>query len=726
MVFDGCLDVADEFVDVGGGGVVGVDDEAAVFLAYLGAADSVTAQAGVHDELTGKVALGALEGGAGARHVEWLLVLAALAVVVHVGLDHRGVARGEVKGGREHDKAVVGDAALAIAQVKFVDIELDDIAAAAGAVVEHTGGLVDAHRLQHVCYAGAVGTGVHIAGTADRAGDARDGLHAGETGLGGSRGDIGKQGAGCCRNMRAVDGDVREALAQCHDDTADALVTDEQVGAVAHNGERQIAAVAGVKRGDESLLGIGRDKDVGRAADLKRGVLAHGLAHEHVVLAGNSGERAEQVLVKKVILVHTNIRLMVVVFINRMQYTPPGWIWCIVTWPQCITWRKGVRLLCANRGDKTAVYRIGKVFIIKVEGRSLYFQEIARKPGRSEMANKVTLKQIAQEVGLSPSSVSLVLNNRPCRISEENRKLIKEVAARNHYVPNQIARSLVMRESRTLGLIVPNIESRFFASLAGSLEKRCREDGYALFITSSGGSAEDDLELLRQLVTRGVDGVFLVVGDEFSDDRALREEVSHLPIPAVMVDRAIEGLECDKVMFDHEMGGYMATRYLIEQGHRRIACLVNARRSNTGRKRLAGYERALREVGLPIDARLEFESEYYIPSAYEASEAVLATDATAVFASSDNIALGLLKRLHEMGKSIPGDISVVSYDNSAADVLFEPALTAIEQDPGVLAEHAFGCMSKRLAGRGGRRAEEVVLEPALIVKGSVLDLTECS
>ena len=73
------------------------------------------------------------------------------------------------------------------------------------------------------------------------------------------------------------------------------------------------------------------------------------------------------------------------------------------------------------------------------------------------MGNKVTLKQIAQEVGLSPSSVSLVLNNRPCRISEENRKRIKEVAAQNHYVPNQIARSLVMRESRTLGLIVPNI-----------------------------------------------------------------------------------------------------------------------------------------------------------------------------------------------------------------------------------------------------------------------------
>lgn len=697
--------MTDEFVDFGGGGVVGVDDEAAVLFAHLCSADGVAAQAGVHDELAGKMALGALEGGTGARHVERLLVLAALAIVVHVGLDHRGVARGEVEGGRKHDKAVVGDAALAITQVEFIDIELDDIAAAAGAVIELASGLVDAHGLQHIGHAGTIGAGVHVAGAADRARDARDGLHAGEAGLGCCYGNIREQRTGCCRDVRAVDRNIGKAFAQRHDNPTDALVTDKQVGTVAHDGERQVTAIAGIERGDEALLGVGRDKDIGWTTDLKRGVLAHGFAHQHVVLAGNASERAQQVLVKKVVLVHPNIRLLVVVVINRLQYTPPGRIWCA-------------------GGDKTAVYRIGKVFIIEVEGQSLYFQEIARKPGRSEMANKVTLKQIAQEVGLSPSSVSLVLNNRPCRISEENRKLIKEVAARNHYVPNQIARSLVMRESRTLGLIVPNIESRFFASLAGSLEKRCREDGYALFITSSGGSADDDLELLRQLVTRGVDGVFLVVGDEFSDDRALREEVSHLPIPAVMVDRAIEGLECDKVMFDHEMGGYMATRYLIEQGHRRIACLVNARRSNTGRKRLAGYERALREVGLPIDARLEFESEYYIPSAYEASEAVLATDATAVFASSDNIALGLLKRLHEMGKSIPGDISVVSYDNSAADVLFEPALTAIEQDPGVLAEHAFGCMSKRLAGRGGRRAEEVVLEPALIVKGSVLELTK--
>ena len=186
----------------------------------------------------GKVALGALEGGAGARHVERLLVLAALTVVVHVGLDHRGVARGKVEGGREHDKAVVGDAALAVTQVELIDIELDDIAAAAGTVVELTSRLVDAHGLQHIGHAGTVGAGVHVAGAADRSGDARDGLHAGEPGLGCRRGDIREQRARCCRDVRAVDGNVGEAFAQRHDDAADALIADEQVGAIAHDSER--------------------------------------------------------------------------------------------------------------------------------------------------------------------------------------------------------------------------------------------------------------------------------------------------------------------------------------------------------------------------------------------------------------------------------------------------------------------------------------------------------
>mgnify|MGYP002237897781 CR=1 FL=1 len=206
------------------------------------------------------------------------------------------------------------------------------------------------------------------------------------------------------------------------------------------------------------------------------------------------------------------------------------------------------------------------------------------------MAAKVTLKEIAQEVGLSPSAVSLVLNDRPCRISEENRKRIKEVAARKRYVPNQIARSLVMQQSRTFGLIVPNIESRFFSSLARNLEVRCRERGYALFIMNSDVSSEHEEEIVRLLVNRGVDGLMLVTAHEIDADEQLVESLASLPVPLVMVDRFIEGVSCDRVRFDSELGGFLATDCLLQQGHTRIACLVNTLHTPA--------TRALRDIGV--------------------------------------------------------------------------------------------------------------------------------
>lgn len=338
------------------------------------------------------------------------------------------------------------------------------------------------------------------------------------------------------------------------------------------------------------------------------------------------------------------------------------------------------------------------------------------------MAAKVTIRDIAREVGLSPTSVSLVLNDRPCKLSEESRRRIKEVARRKRYIPNQIARSLVTQRSETIGLVVPNIESRFFSSLARRLERGCRERGYALFITNSDDSSTNDSELVRLLVNRGVDGLLIVVSDEDAADDGLTSVLSQLPVPFVMVDRSIGRLSCDKVGFNHEWGGYLACRCLLDAGHTRIACLVN-KESNTGRERLAGYERALRGGGVDPDPALEFHSAYYIDAAYEASGRLFETDATAVFASSDNIALGLLKRLYERGARVPRDYSVVSYDNSAADTLFETALTSIEQNVDELAAAALDLLFARLEeeGRPGERGEPVtrVLTPRLVVKDSV-------
>lgn len=337
---------------------------------------------------------------------------------------------------------------------------------------------------------------------------------------------------------------------------------------------------------------------------------------------------------------------------------------------------------------------------------------------------KVTLKDIANEVGLSPTSVSLVLNDRPCKVSQESRRRILETARRFGYVPNQIARSLVMQHTSTIGLIIPNIESRFFASLAKNLELMCRGKGYALIITNSDDNPQNDAKLVRLLVNRGVDGLLIVVSNEFAIDEQLIANLSTLPTPYIMVDRFIDNLACDKVRFNNELGGYLATRHLIEHGHRRIACIVNAR-SNTGRERLDGYTRALGEAGICVQADYVLGSDYYIASAFDAAASLVDTDATAVFASSDNIALGLLKRLYSKGLRVPRDYSVVSYDNSAADVLFEPALTSIEQNVPELSRAALDLLFRRIdeheAGRLGE-PEQIVLDPKLVIKDSVRTL----
>lgn len=334
---------------------------------------------------------------------------------------------------------------------------------------------------------------------------------------------------------------------------------------------------------------------------------------------------------------------------------------------------------------------------------------------------KATLKQIAEEVGLSITSVSLVLNNRPCKITEENKELIREVARRRHYIPNQVTRSMVAQRSRTIGLIVPNIESHFFSSLAKQVEILARKQGYALFITNSDDTSENDVELVRLLTNRGVDGLLLVVSDEFSADRRLFTDLPLLPTPYVMVDRYIDGLRSDRVCYNNEQGGYLATKYLLNHGHKNIACIINSHAS-AGRERLAGYLRAHRECNVYAREDLIFNSYYNILSSYEVAKKVLDTDATAIFASSDSIALGVRKRLFENGLRVPDDYSLVSYDNSYADVLFEPSLTSIDQNVSGLAEAALKLLFKRIEETERREVgvpEEIMLQPKLIEKESV-------
>lgn len=340
----------------------------------------------------------------------------------------------------------------------------------------------------------------------------------------------------------------------------------------------------------------------------------------------------------------------------------------------------------------------------------------------SPVDKKVTLRDIAKEANLSVSAVSLVLNNQPCRISPENKELIRSIAKRDHYHANQIARSLVTRKTSTLGLILPDIENLFFSSLAKNLEENCRREGYALIITNTDDQYQVDRELLQMLAARGVDGLFLIVSNEsYRDNSAIRKEISALPVPCVMVDRIYPDFPCSRVLFDNEQGAYLAVKNLLQNGHRKIGCIANTTFSNNGLSRLNGYRRAMKEFGCEIKPAYIIEGDYHIGSGYRAGRRIRDTDVTAIFVCNDMMTLGMLKCFTEDGIRVPTDYSVVSYDNTPMFSIMSHEITSVEQNVTELGDHAFRIMLDILQGRSSAPVEKV-LTPKLILKDSVCQI----
>ncbi len=331
---------------------------------------------------------------------------------------------------------------------------------------------------------------------------------------------------------------------------------------------------------------------------------------------------------------------------------------------------------------------------------------------------KVTIKDIAREAGISPAAVSLILNNKPCRILEEKKQLVREIAKRENYVVNQAAKSLATRKSHMLALILPDIENMFFSSLAKQIENRCRKEGYSLIIASSDDRWENDEKLLRVLESRGVDGIFLIMSLEAMEHgERLLEELSLLTMPYVMIDRTLLDAGCAKVSFDHGQGGYLATQYLLEQGHTKIGCVYRDDKQGSGKSRLDGYLRALAQYGVPVNEDYLKKGDYRMESGYLAAQALLATDCTAVFLCNDMMTLGFLRRLYEEGKWVPQDYSIVSYDDSLKNYLLGTKLTTVVQDIEALAGEACRLLFGRLRGEGGE--SQILLPPRLKVRGSV-------
>ncbi len=336
---------------------------------------------------------------------------------------------------------------------------------------------------------------------------------------------------------------------------------------------------------------------------------------------------------------------------------------------------------------------------------------------------ELKLKDIALEAGVSISTVSLVLNNKPCRVSAEKKQLIKKIAKENNYTPNINARSLITKETKTFGLIIPDIENLFFSKLTKAMENYCRQHGYALIIVNSNDEYTQDLALIDLLLARGIDGLFITISNfSYNHQQEVSSKLNSLKIPYIMLDRIFDDFSCNQVYFDNVKGAYLATKHLIEKGHKEISCVINSINSKNSISRFKGYKKAMDEFSLPIDNSYIIEGDYHMESGYDAGDLILSNGSTAVFVSNDMMTLGLLKRLMEKNIKVPEDLSIVSYDNLLNEFMIYMQITSVAQDVSKLGITACKLMldiiQNKVQGYSTFR-----LNPELILKDSVKILT---
>ena len=331
---------------------------------------------------------------------------------------------------------------------------------------------------------------------------------------------------------------------------------------------------------------------------------------------------------------------------------------------------------------------------------------------------RMNLKDLASHLGVAVSTVSRVLAGRGAefRISAETQKRVLAAAAELGVRPDELGRSLRMKSSRTLGLLVPDISNVFFATLARAVEHQARQAGYLVLLADSQESAETEAECARMLLDRRVDGLLLA---PVGGDGGLLRQILPPGFPLVQVDRVIPDLGLGGVMADNRGGAREAVRWLLSLGHRRIACLQARTDSSVIRERVAGYCDGLAEAGLQADPAWLIGDEHSQKRARQVAEALFSSEQrpTAILTLSNQLALGALEAARSLRLAVPGDLSIITFDEQPWAELLQPPLSTIAQPVEEMGAQAVERMLRSLEGKP--LGHVAALETRLIHRDSV-------
>ncbi|MBQ8973965.1 MAG: LacI family DNA-binding transcriptional regulator [Clostridia bacterium] len=337
------------------------------------------------------------------------------------------------------------------------------------------------------------------------------------------------------------------------------------------------------------------------------------------------------------------------------------------------------------------------------------------------------IKDVAKEAGVSVSTVSYVLNRTPTEtISPETSRRVLEAAKRLNYVPNLNARSLSSRRSNLIGVLIPQTEpgrelvfsNPFYGDLLSSIEYTARQRGYHLLLSGT----QEDQSYLSIARNRGVDGI-IIIGTYPGENL---NELKQMDIPVVLVDSYVKDEYFHTIGIEDKEGAKLATRYLIEKGHRRIAFISGSIRENgVNMKRWQGYCEAMTEAGLPVEEDAIYSGtvdyEYGAIAAHEFVER--GRRQSAAFVTADIITMGVIKGLMEQGLRVPRDLSVVSFDDVNLSQMAYPAFTTVHQDIAEKGRQAV-LLALDAASRKERRHTECILPLSIVERDSVMEWRE--
>lgn len=286
-----------------------------------------------------------------------------------------------------------------------------------------------------------------------------------------------------------------------------------------------------------------------------------------------------------------------------------------------------------------------------------------------------TIKDVARRAGVAPSTVSNYLTGN-ARVSPPTAERIQEAIEALGYIPNMAARSLRINQTRTFGLIVPDISNPFFSEIVRTIGHVSQRMEYALILCDSGGDGEREKALLANLLSQRVDGILMIHTGRRSDYAELAQKAAR---PIVFVDREVRGWR--SVVTDNVAGGRLAARHLLGLGHERIGILAGNTHVRNVQERLEGFIGEVNAHGLSVDSSYIISGDQTLETGREVDFLLkLRQPPTAIFATNDIIALGAWRKLVEMGVRIPEDISLIGYDNIEMTEITVPALTTIGQD----------------------------------------------